>query len=56
MQSGQRSSTWTLPSPCASQRIGCKKGESQLGHAVILATGANVAPAPDGTAALSGAR
>jgi hypothetical protein len=39
MQSGQRSSTWTLPSPCASQRIGCKKGESQLGHAVSLATG-----------------
>ena len=31
--------------------MGCRKSESQLGHAVSLATAANVPAAPDGTRA-----
>ena len=49
-QSVQRNSTWTESSSCTSQRMGCRYGESQLGHAVSLATAANVPAAPDGWA------
>ena len=51
MPAGARRPPWRGPAPGGPAALGWGKRESQLGHAVSLATGANVPAAPDGMGA-----